>query len=384
MKVLVTSMSGSGHIHPLVPMISELQLAGHDVVWATGPEACPMVERYGFRALPAGWNAGDRHSVLLKEVSAHAARLPARERRLALMPTMFGEIAAPRMCEDLVGIIEDYQPDVVIHDVVEFAAAPVAAARGIPHVTLAFGAALPPPLLQAVTAKVADIWSGEGIAPSPDAGLYDHLYLHPLPSGFGEAPSSRVARSVRPMHFDGAPVSDVPGWIDGFGRDRPGIYVTFGTVMANVAPWQAVIEAAGSLDADVVATIGSKLDPSTLGVLPGNVRVESYVPQTYLLERTRIVVSHSGSGTLFATAARGIPQLCVPIGADQWENADALASAGAGIVLEANERDPDRIHQALRSLLDGQAHQKAARVLAEQFAALPHPRELVSVIETLP
>ena len=51
----------------------------------------------------------------------------------------------------------------------------VAAARGIPHVTLAFGAALPPPLLSAVTAKVADIWAAEGIAPSPDAGLYDHL-----------------------------------------------------------------------------------------------------------------------------------------------------------------------------------------------------------------
>jgi UDP:flavonoid glycosyltransferase YjiC (YdhE family) len=154
--------------------------------------------------------------------------------------------------------------------------------------------------------------------------------------------------------------------------------------MANVAPWHAVIEAAGSLDADVVATIGSRVDPSTLGVVPGNVRVESYVPQTHLLERARIVVSHSGSGTLFAAAARGIPQLCVPIGADQWENADALASVGAGIVLEDDEREADRVHQALHSLLDGQTHQKAARVLAEQFAALPHPRELVSVIETLP
>jgi integrase len=35
MRVLVTSTPGFGHIHPVVPLVQELQRAGHDVTWAT-------------------------------------------------------------------------------------------------------------------------------------------------------------------------------------------------------------------------------------------------------------------------------------------------------------------------------------------------------------
>ena len=382
MRVLVTSWPGTGHIHPLVPLSAELQSAGHDVLWATGADACAMVERYGFRAVSAGGSTRDRPA-LPEPVSALAAASPVRERRRVLMPTIFGGIGARLMRDDLVRVVDDYRPDVIIHDMVEFASAPVASARGIPHVTLAFGTALPAALLAAVAPAVAQLWADEGLVPSADVGVYDHLYLHPLPLGFGQPPSAGTVRSVRPMHFDGGGVVREPDWVGAFGRDRPGVYVTFGTVMSAGAPWAAVIEAAGGLDADVVMTVGSKVDPAALGAVPENVRVEAYVPQTYLLNRAALVVSHSGAGTLFAAAARGIPQLCLPMGADQWENADALARTGSGITLEPEERQPDVIRRAVVSLLDGPEHRRAAKLLADEFAVLPHPGEHVTTIEAL-
>lgn len=366
----------------MVPLIGELQRAGHDVLWATRRDGCAMLERYGFRALSA--TAANRGSSGMTEQEiATAAALPARERRLAVMPTMFGRIGARHMRDGLVPIVDEYRPDVVIHDLVDFAAAPIASARGIPHVTLAFGTALPPLLLQAVAAAVADLWVDEGLVPSADVGLYDHLYLHPLPPTFGETPTAPAVRRMRPMHYDGSVVAGEPGWIHEFGRDRPGVYITFGTVMAGGAPWGALVEAVNDLEADVVMTVGTKFDAASLGVLPDNVRVEGYVPQTHLLSRAAVVVSHAGSGTMFAAAARRIPQLCLPMGADQWENADALARSGAGLTLEPDERNPDRVRTSLLSLLDGGDHKYAAMILADDFAALPHPSAHVPTIESL-
>lgn len=248
MRVLVTSTPGTGHIHPLVPLATELRAAGHEVVWATAADSCPKVEAYGFRAVRAGMT-GEARARLFFAQDRGLAALPERERRKVFLPVLFGEIAAPRMRDDLVGIVEDLRPDVVLHDLVELATPPIATARGIPHVTVAFGATLSSALLEATAASV--------------------------------------------------------------------------------------------------------------------------------------VVSHAGSGTMFAAAERGLPQLCVPVKADQWDNADALASTGAGLTLEPGDRDARTIHEALIQLLDGTAHRDAARTLAREFAALPHPREHVAEIESL-
>ena len=324
-----------------------------------------------------------RRRMFAERAGAQLPLLDVRERRKVLLPVMFGEITAPQMRDDLIAVFDEFHPDVVIHDLVEFAAAPLAAARGIPHATVSFGCALSPALIALAAASVADLWTNEGLAPSPTAGLYDHLYLHPLPVGFGDAPGSDVATSIQPMHFDGAHGPDVPPWVLDFGRDRPGVYVTFGTEMAQLAPWPAVIEAMGSIDADVVVTLGSQVDPDSLGSAPRNVRLERYVPQSLLLDRASVVASHAGSGTLFAAAARGILQLCIPIAADQWENADALRDAGAAISIELDQRSTDDIYTAMVSLLDGRQHKSAALALADGFSALPHPRDHVATIEAL-
>ena len=382
MRVLVTSTPGAGHIHPLVPLAAELMTAGHDVVWATAAESCSRVERYGFAAVAAGMSGDERRRLFVARVPDLSV-LPVRERRKEVLPVLFGGIAAPKMRDDLAGIVDDLEPDVIVHDLLEFAAAPVAAARGIPHATLSFGGALPPGVLAAAAASVAEVWTAEGLMASDSAGLFDHLYLHPLPARLGGTLASSVVHSVRPMHFDGATGNDSPDWISSFGRDRPGVYVTFGTEVARLAPWSEILDALETTDVDAVVTLGSDIQAGDLGAVPANVRVEQYVPQTFVLDRATMVVSHAGSGTLFAAAARGLPQLCVPISADQWENADALTRTGAGLTIELDARDTESIRNALTRLLHDRAHANAARALADDFAALPHPREHVHTLEAL-
>jgi UDP:flavonoid glycosyltransferase YjiC (YdhE family) len=378
MRVLVTSRPGMGHVHPLVPVVSGLQRAGHDVAWATAAEARARIEGYGFPALPSGSAGAEAARAALRDLHD----VPPRERRARFFGPRFGA-AAVRMRADLAPLVDELRPDLIVHDLGELAAPAVAAARGIPHVTVAFSGALPAPLLEGIVGAVGDLWRAEGLAVPPDAGLYAHLYLHRFPPALGPAPESPNVRSVRPVGFDGADAEQAPTWLAALGSDRRAVYVTLGTVVSGAALWREILRAVGSLDVDVVATTGMQVDPVEIGPVPSNVRIERYVPQSFILDRVAALVSHAGAGTMLAGAERGLPQLCIPMGADMWDNADALAASGASLTLEENQRDAASIAEAVERLLGDPAFALAAGRVAQEVAALPHPDEHVPVIEAL-
>ncbi len=292
---------------------------------------------------------------------------------------MFGNLSAPVMRDALRPLFDELRPDLVIHEVAELAAAPLASSRGIPHVTVAFSDVVSPEVTERVADSVAPLWMDEGLAPPSDAGWFDHLYLHPFPPSMSthHAKLTPMRPVAVPTGADGR-----PAWLDDFGRERPGIYVTFGTEVGLQAPWRSLLTAIAAIDADVVATIGNPAVADVLGTTPANVRVETWVPQSLLLERVALVVSHAGAGTLLAAAATGVPQLCVPIGADQWDNADALARADAGEVAEMNDRTADDLAIMMRELLAG-ACDDGARSVAAEIAAMPTPIEIVPTLEAL-
>lgn len=382
MRILVTSTPGMGHVHPLVPLALGFQRAGHDVAWATAPEARARIEGYGFRALPSGLGPGAPSTSAASMPRLDLRGVPPRERRAQFFGRWFGE-AAVRMREDLAPIVDAFRPDAIVHDLAELAAAPIAAARGIPHVTVAFSGAVSATLVQGIVDAVSGVWTAEGLAVPSDAGLYEHLYLHRFPPALGPAPAHANVRCVRPVGFDGGNAEEVPTWLATLGSERPAVYVTLGTVVSGPAQWREILAALDSLDVDAIATTGTQVDPAEIGPAPANVRVERYVPQSFILDHVAVLVSHAGAGSMLAGASRGLPQLCIPMGADMWENADALAGSGASLTLEEDQRGAAAIFGALERLLEDAAFSTAARRVATEIAALPHPDEYVPVIEAL-
>ncbi len=87
-------------------------------------------------------------------------------------------------------------------------------------------------------------------------------------------------------------------------------------------PIGVVIEALAGIDAHVVLTVGQTLDPDTWRPWPHNVAIFRNLPQQMVLTRSALLVSHAGSGAVLGAAAVGLPQLCVPVAADQFINAD--------------------------------------------------------------
>jgi MGT family glycosyltransferase len=147
--------------------------------------------------------------------------------------------------------------------------------------------------------------------------------------------------------------------------------VTFGTVAAqrdDVFPvlYRSTIDALAPLPVRVLVTIGRDRDPRDLGPVPANVHVERWVPQASVMPHARAMVSHGGSGTLRAGLAAGIPQVVLPLFADQPDNADRVDALGAGIA-----PGPDGVAEAVRAVLTDARYAARAADVAADIEALP-------------
>jgi UDP:flavonoid glycosyltransferase YjiC (YdhE family) len=83
-----------------------------------------------------------------------------------------------------------------------------------------------------------------------------------------------------------------------------------------------------------------------------------------VLPHAALVVHHAGLGTVLASLAHGLPQVCVPLGRDQPANARQVARVGAGTVLA-----PTATPAELRAAVLGALADDAARASAERMAA---------------
>jgi UDP:flavonoid glycosyltransferase YjiC (YdhE family) len=384
MRVLVTTPGLVGHIHPMVPLARALDARGHDVLWATPADGVRRVERTGLRAVPAGPAGLTRPDEARRRYPEIDALAPL-EVGDVMFGKLFGAMAAPAILEQLAPLAQEWRPDLVVTDAGEFAGHIVAAELGIPSVTKGFGPLLPERRVAAAGDEVAHLWRSRGLDPRPHGGAYEHLYLDIYPPGLQPPEAAHVPRRrlLRPVTYDGELEASGVLPLPGARLDAPLVYVTMGTVWNSSEPFLVALAALDGLDVRTLVTVGPHADPATVGAQPAHVRVESYVPQTLVLPHCDVVVSHAGSGTVLASLALGLPQLCLPQGADQFLNAAAVASAGAAISLMPGQAGVDAIHDAVARLLAEQSFRDAAARVSASIAEMPSPADVAALLETV-
>ena len=383
MRVLLTTPAGLGHIHPTVPLAQAMVARGHDVLWAAPPDGVDHVRQAGFRAVAVG-SAGLTQPKEVLRRYPELGSLPPAEVPDVLFGKMFGAIATPDRLPDLLALALEWRPHLMVADGAEFAGHIVAAEIGVPSVTKGFGPMLPERRVAAAGEEVAPLWRSRGLEPPPYGGLYERMYLDIYPPGLQPpAPHVPHRQLLRPVPYDGRLEGSAPAPLPDGPAGAPLVYVTMGTVFNDPAPLQVVVEAVAGLDARVLVTVGPRADPAMLGPQRPHVRVERYVPQTLALPQCDVVVSHAGSGTVLATLGLGLPQLCVPQGADQFLNAAAVAAAGAGVSLMPDEATTEAVGGAVTQLLSDGSFGEAARRISDSIAAMPSPDDVAAVLESM-
>jgi MGT family glycosyltransferase len=154
-------------------------------------------------------------------------------------------------------------------------------------------------------------------------------------------------------------------------------------VFDDVATFRTLLDALEPLEVSVVMTVGRRTEPRALAPLPSNAIVEQYVPQEFVLPHASAVVAHGGSGSILATFARGLPTLLVPQGADQFDNARQCADIGAGLVLMPGDVTAETVRHGVETLLAEASYRERSAELADEIAAMPHPREVAPRLAAL-
>jgi MGT family glycosyltransferase len=390
MRVLFVCLPATGHLLPLLPLAGVLRDAGHAVAFATAEGFAPHVERAGFRALAAGMESQE-WDVLGEAARGEASSEWGWDERIADFGVrVFAGGIAQRLVHDLPSVLATWRADLVVHEDTALGAAIAAEREGLPHVRLMILAAGPAhPLYARLDEAVDALRARSGLEPaSADATLHRHLLLYPFPPSL-LLPDRAVPTTFRPVRPALPPPTHdpVPAWVEQLGREgRPVVYATLGTLFNGPgydAIFHAYLRALRDEPVDAVITVGADRDPAEFGPQPPHVHVMGYMPLASVLPRCELVLSHGGSGTVVAALAHGLPQVVLPIFADQPENAARVAALGAGRVLGPEARTPEAIRTAVRAVLADPAYRLGAERVRDEIIALPGPEENVTVLERL-
>lgn len=148
---------------------------------------------------------------------------------------------------------------------------------------------------------------------------------------------------------------------------RPLVAVGFSTTFQNHAGVvQCVIDALADLPVRVLVTLGGSLEPDELQAAANTVLVES-APHGQLMQEAALVVTHGGHGTVMRALLARKPQLVIPHGRDQNDNAVRVTARGAGLSLPATAT-AEEMRLACQRLLDEQSFTAAARQLGDRIA----------------
>jgi UDP:flavonoid glycosyltransferase YjiC (YdhE family) len=376
------------HFYPLAPLGWALSAAGHQVIVASHPSLIPHITAAGLPAVALGPDI-DFRTVFQGQIAAvkSSGRAdfsgPADERAVTAEITPDGGVVrlADALLDDLVAFGRQYQPDLIVHEHLNIAAAIAAAALRVPAVRHLWGP-------DSSTEMALD----EETVLAPRAARYQAgpvhlsgaLTLDPSPPAL-QVPLTGPSHPIRFVPYNGTAV--LPHWLRQPPR-RPRICLTWGTMMAGMrltgqAGVCTVVGALAGLDADIVLAI----DPAQhahLGDLPDNVRIPTDSLALHLLLRScQLLIHQGGAGTLMTGLAAGVPQLVLPQVSDQHFNAWRLTRAGAGAQPTDGAPDPDALRALVEDLLHSPRWRQRATALRADIEASPTPADLIPRLRTL-
>jgi MGT family glycosyltransferase len=181
------------------------------------------------------------------------------------------------------------------------------------------------------------------------------------------------------------PRLDDPAWAGDWAPpagDDPLVLVGLSSTFMDHEPvLQRVTTALGSLPVRGLVTTGPAIDPASLDA-PANVEVVRSAPHSEVLRHTAAVVTHAGHGTVIKALAAGVPQVCLPLGRDQLDNAARVDWHGAGLRLKPSAEAPG-IAEAVRRVLEEPSFAHGARRLAAAIADDVREDRAVAELEEL-
>jgi UDP:flavonoid glycosyltransferase YjiC (YdhE family) len=384
LRVLMSTWGWRTHLNCLVALGWALQAAGHEVRMASHPSITDAITATGIAAVPVG---PDHDFGRMLVAGMGRVRPRPHDGPGTVEPEITGAGVTVRcaeaMLDDLIQFGRAWQPDLVIWDPLNVAAAVAAPVLKVPGVFQRWG-----PDQSALLRIDADDVFGPLVTryglTAADVSLNGSLTLDPAPPPM-QVPAAPPGLPVRYVPYNGKAV--VPDWLRE-PASRPRVCVTAGTMMATVGfasslDLSAITRAVAELDVEVIVASDPR-DTERLGPVPSNVRVAATPLAHRLVLPSCSAFVHQGGGSSTMTGvACGVPQLILPQVSDQHLNAERVAVTGAGTWLDPADATAAGIRDLVGRLVHDSTWSAAAALMHERVQQMPAPAQMVPVLEEL-
>lgn len=371
MRVLISSTKFLGHLSPLLPYCDAMKKLGHEVAVAVPAEASARLAQAGLLHLPVSDPTQDEVDALRRAIDAASGA----EAVMAAVTESFLAMSRTVM-PDLIRIIDDWHPDLVVRESLELGAFVAAAAAGLPCCRVGVHCGQGEmDFVPEVVSSIDRLRKTAGLPTDDGASLRREPVFSAFPDFMDDGVDwlgTQKPFRTRPALAPPPPASaQRPSWAPSVGETF--VYVTLGTVSGRSdksrAAYRAVLEALSTLPVRALLTTGPIMPHEHLGTIPANVIVEVFVPQSEILPYADAVVCHGGSGSLIGALAQGLPTVVVPLFADQPHNAASVARAGAGV--SVMDRTVPILRDAIIRVLEEDDIRQTALRIQNDILAMP-------------
>src|SRR5580704_975261 len=116
-------------------------------------------------------------------------------------------------------------------------------------------------------------------------------------------------------------------------------------------------------DLQLVLSVGDQVAPEQIGPVPSNAIIVKRAPQLELLKQTSVCITHAGLNTVLEALAQGVPQVAIPIGADQPGVAARIADKKTGVVTSLDKLTAEHLSTLLNAVLNDSTYRDNAHKL---------------------
>jgi len=164
---------------------------------------------------------------------------------------------------------------------------------------------------------------------------------------------------------------------------EPLIYASMGTIMNGRADVFCTIAAgvAKHRHAQLVLSIGDRLDPKQIGPVPSNAIIVNQAPQLELLKRASVCITHAGLNTVLESLAQGVPQLAIPVTFEQPGIAARIAAKKTGVTMPFADLTSKHLSTLLDEVLNCSIYRENARKFQEIISKIDGLALAANIVE---
>lgn len=394
LRVLLPTLGSAGDVHPMIALGLALRARMHRVTIVTNPLFKSLIERHGLEFLPVGTIA-DAYAAIADPDLWHPRKGFAVVARRVIVPAI----------AEIYRLIKTHADadTVVAASAIALGARVAQEKLGVPTATVHLQPIIIRSLLDqgfAGTFRISasqPMWLRRALFRLADWAVIDRELKRPLNAFRATLGLARVDRVLRHwVHSPQCVIGFFPEWFaapqtdwpahthlvgfplwDGddtagsaaqaeefFNAGEPPVIFTPGSAGSTMHQYfLESVDAAHRLG--VRAMLVTNFPEQLPRALPCGVKAFGYLPFSQVLRRAALLVYHGGIGTLAQAINAGIPQLVVPNGHDQFDNAWRIEQLRLGRSIPQQRYRSDRAAEAIRAILgDGALKQRAREYAA--------------------